>query len=206
MHLRGTNRCWATCCVSARVSQTMRDTSRAVIAQSSIRVQVLASQSFICMYMYWAEGPCIGPLASSSIGEIMGGSYVLARPIQRLGLSVALISACLLFHDEVFAAQAPQNEITPGSVVEKVVVSSEPDQSYAIYLPSNYSTKQKWPTIFCFDPGARGKFALDHFRAAAEKLGYVIACSNNSRNGLDAEVVTKIVTAFWRDVHDRFSI
>jgi hypothetical protein len=130
----------------------------------------------------------------------------MAHRIRRFVLPVALILVCLLFHSEGFLAPTPQNEILPGTLVEKVVTQADPDQSYAIYLPSKYSTKQKWPTIFCFDPMARGKHALERLQAAAEKFGYVVACSNNSRNGLDANVVTKIVTAFWRDLHDRFAV
>jgi predicted esterase len=117
-------------------------------------------------------------------------------------LRLISITAFIVSWFLVSAGQA----IQPGTLVEKVVIQTEPDQSYAIYLPANYSTTQKWPTVFCFDPGARGKVALEHLRSAAEMFGYIVVCSNNSRNGLDADVVTKIVTVFWRDVHDRFAV
>ena len=117
-----------------------------------------------------------------------------------------LISAALLSFMVVAASQTPPAEIPVGTIVEKVTVQSDPEQSYAIYLPTRYSATQKWPTIFCFDPAARGKLALERFQTAAEKFGYVVACSNKSRNGLDGDVVTKIVTAFWSDVHNRIAV
>ncbi|PWT90859.1 MAG: hypothetical protein C5B55_09060, partial [Blastocatellia bacterium] len=119
---------------------------------------------------------------------------------------LVLLSAVIFSCSVVRSSQTPQSAIPVGAVTEKIVTQSEPDQSYAVYLPSNYSPAQKWPTIFCFDPGARGKLAVGRFKSAAEKFGYIVVCSNNSRNGLDTDVVTKIVNAFWDDVHHRFPI
>jgi dienelactone hydrolase len=90
--------------------------------------------------------------------------------------------------------------------MEKVVVKSHPDQSYAAFLPTGYSPERSWPTVFCFDPRARGRIAIDRFVQAAENHGYIILCSNNSRNGLSGPAVAQIFTDFWDDAHTRFSI
>jgi dienelactone hydrolase len=42
--------------------------------------------------------------------------------------------------------------------------------------------------------------------AAAKKHGFVVVCSNNSRNGLDGQTITKIFTTFWEDAHRRINI
>ena len=76
----------------------------------------------------------------------------MARQIHRPGLAVALVFVCFLIASEVFAAQTLQNEIVPGTVNESVVVQNDPEQSYAIYLPASYSTKQKWPIVICLIP------------------------------------------------------
>jgi poly(3-hydroxybutyrate) depolymerase len=68
-------------------------------------------------------------------------------------------------------------------VLEKVACKDDPSQTYALYLPSGLDGNQKWPVLLCFDPGARGKAPVERFQAAAEKFGWVIAGSNNSRNG-----------------------
>jgi tetratricopeptide (TPR) repeat protein len=109
----------------------------------------------------------------------------------------------------VLLASAPlafaQSSFPAGQVIEKIPVLTS-DQSYAAYLPANYTSEKSWPTVFCLDPRARGKFALERFVKAAEKYGYIVLCSNNSRNGLDGPTISQIFTDFWADAHQRFNI
>lgn len=51
------------------------------------------------------------------------------------------------------------------------------------YLPSQYDRSESWPVIFVFDPSGRGDVAVDRFRSAAEKYGYIIAASDGIKNG-----------------------
>src|SRR5689334_17974661 len=74
-----------------------------------------------------------------------------------------------------------QSDIAKGQVIESVTCAN-PAQSYALYLPSNYDPARKWPILYAFDPGARGKIPVERFKEAAEKFGWIIAGSNNSRN------------------------
>jgi len=83
-------------------------------------------------------------------------------------------------------AQVPLRKFedpTPGRIIERVVCRNNSEQTYALYLPSNYSYSQKWPLIAAFDPGARGNLPVEHFREAAERYGFIVCGSNNSRNG-----------------------
>jgi len=116
---------------------------------------------------------------------------------------VALVALC---SSGAFSQTPGDVSIQPGKVVEKVVIQSHPDQSYALFLPSTYTPDKAWPTVFCLDPRARGKVALERFTAAAEKYGYIVACSNNSRNGLNWSVIGEIFTDFWDDVHAHFAV
>ncbi|MBX7223088.1 MAG: tetratricopeptide repeat protein [Blastocatellia bacterium] len=93
--------------------------------------------------------------------------------------------------------------IPPGQVVEKVTCSANPQHSYAVYLPSRYTANRTWPMLFCFDPGARGSLPVERFRAAAEKYGFIVAGSNNSRNG---ENPNEAIKFFLQDTHERFAI
>ena len=97
-------------------------------------------------------------------------------------------------------------EVQPGKIADKVIIQSHQDQSYALFLPSNYIPDKAWPAVFCLDPRARGKLALERFVEPAEKYGYIVACSNNSRNGLDWPTVADIFSNFWDDLHTRFHI
>jgi dienelactone hydrolase len=110
----------------------------------------------------------------------------------------------LCFHTSF--SQTTDSAIQLGKVTDKVVVQSYPDQSYAAFLPAGYSPDRSWPTVFCFDPRARGRLVIERFVQAAEKHGYIVLCSNNSRNGLTGQAVAQIFTDFWDDAHARFSI
>ncbi len=115
---------------------------------------------------------------------------------------VATIILCL----QAPFAQTSKSQVSTGVVIDKIVIQSSPDLSYAAYLPTNYAADKAWPIVFCFDPRARGKVAVERFKSAAEKFSYVVVCSNNSRNSLDDDALTKIITAFWQDVHQKFNV
>ena len=70
-----------------------------------------------------------------------------------------------------------------GRITDTVKCFIHPDYSYSLYLPTVYTEKAKWPAILIFDPGGQGKTAVEVFRKAAEKYGYILACSYNSQNG-----------------------
>lgn len=96
------------------------------------------------------------------------------------------------------------DEIAPGKIIDKVVCQQNPSESYALYLPSNYSQQRAWSVIFAFDPGARGRVPVERFEAAAEKFGYIVAASNNSRNG-SWEASISAMQAMSSDVFARFA-
>jgi predicted esterase len=96
-------------------------------------------------------------------------------------------------------------EIAKGKVIEKITCRSDQNQSYSLFLPSNYTPARKWPILYGFDPGARGHMPVERFKDAAEKYGYIIAGSNNSRNG-SMDVTVAAIKAMLDDTHARFSI
>ena len=116
-------------------------------------------------------------------------------------IRVVLLVAFLLLCPKLIAAQ-----VELGKVAEQVVITAHPDQSYALFLPTNYTPDKRWPTIFCFDPRGRGQVAIERFAEAAEKFGYIVVCSNNSRNGLNWTNVADIFSNFWDDVHTRLHV
>jgi dienelactone hydrolase len=92
-----------------------------------------------------------------------------------------------------------------GTIVDRVACLDDPTQSYALYLPSQYSPDRRWPVIYAFDPAGRGNTAVEVYQSAAEKYGYIVAGSINSKNGPVA-IQTEAAQALWRDTHRRFSI
>jgi dienelactone hydrolase len=99
-----------------------------------------------------------------------------------------------------------QSGLPKGEIVERVAVGADASQSYALYLPKSYTPERKWPILYAFEPMGRGKLPVGIFQEAAEKYGYIVVGSDNSRNGLDGADLSKILSALWGDTHQRFSI
>ena len=116
---------------------------------------------------------------------------------------VLAVALCLLCFGVAEGQEAAH--LTPGTVIPKVICAGNPQLSYALYLPSAYSPEKKWPIIYAFDPGARGEVAVEAIRAAAEKSGYIVTASNDSRNGAEA-LSTQAIAAIWDDTQRRLSI
>ena len=121
-----------------------------------------------------------------------------------------LLAASALFSLPASAQQTAAEDpsavnIRPGILVPKVVAKADPSQSYALYLPANYSLEKQWPVVFAFDPAARGSLPVELLRDGAERYGYVVAGSNNSRNG-SAKIELAATNAMLADVRSRFSV
>ena len=86
-----------------------------------------------------------------------------------------------------------------------MTVSDDAAQSYALYLPSDYTRERAWSLLLAFHPSARGATFVEKYRAAAERYGYIVAGSNNSRNGSWDETI-RAVRAMSRDVGRRFAV
>src|SRR5262245_21371386 len=95
-------------------------------------------------------------------------------------------------------------DLPVGQIIEEVVCEADRSQSYALYLPRAYSPEQSWPVIFAFDPGGRGRIPVERYQAAAEQYGYVVAASNNSRNG--SPDIGRAVSAVSADVMSRLRV
>src|SRR5215510_490251 len=104
-----------------------------------------------------------------------------------------------------FSLRAQAQDLPVGKIIERVVCLEDAGQSYALYLPPNYATDRLWPVIYAFDPAARGMRPVERFKDAAEKYGYIIVGSNNSRNFPDRPLA-EIINAMFDDTQTRFSI
>jgi predicted esterase len=127
--------------------------------------------------------------------------------LKKLSLLFAALSLCassLRAQQNPGAARESQS-LPAGVIVLSVIVSKQPEQSYALYLPSAYSTEKRWPIVYSFDPGARGSMPVELMKEAAERYGYIVAGSNNSRNG-SWKIEAEAADAMVRDTHARLSI
>ena len=111
---------------------------------------------------------------------------------------------CLVL--SVLAGQiASAQDLPRGEIIGDVQCQDDPSQHYALYLPSYFTPSRQWPVILAFDAGARGRQGVERYQAAAEKYGYIVAGSNNSRNG-PWEVGLDAAAAMTSDVNKRFPV
>jgi len=96
-------------------------------------------------------------------------------------------------------------DLPRGVVIDRLAVADDDSQSYALYLPSDYTPARAWSLLLAFHPAARGVAFVEAYRSAAERYGYIVAASNNSRNG-SWEDITRAVRAVSRDVGRRFAV
>lgn len=107
---------------------------------------------------------------------------------------IAMLCGCWL----AAHAQTP----AAGTVHASVPVAADASNSYALYLPSNYSTAKHWPLLLIFDPSARGEVPVKLFHEAAERYGFILIGSNNSRNFEDPSNAIRLLAA---EVKDRYA-
>jgi hypothetical protein len=108
---------------------------------------------------------------------------------------------------QTFTSQSflfPQDAVSE-QVRDTVRCQNETRQSYALYCPAQYDNKKSWPLILIFDPAARGRTGINTFIAAGRKYGFILACSNNSRNGPFGDNFT-IAEAMLHDLEKRYNI
>jgi len=118
---------------------------------------------------------------------------------------IILMAACLPLLSRPAPAQVAPGSLPVGTIIPNVACSADSKQSYALYLPSSFSSARKWPVIYVFDPAARGKVAVEAIKPAAEKFGYIVAASNNSRNGPMGDSA-QAANAMWQDTQQRFPV
>jgi len=123
-------------------------------------------------------------------------SAALARLIVLAGLIHVFTNAAL--------CQTAQSPLPPAGQIIDVTCEGDSAQSYAMYLPSTYSAAKHWPMIYFFDPGGVGRRPIELYKNLAEKYGFVMAGSNNSRNFSSDQ--SRILNALWVDTHRRFAL
>src|SRR5262245_54999404 len=102
-------------------------------------------------------------------------------------------------------APAVEPPLPRGKVVE-TLHGEDPEQTYALYLPSAYDPARPAPIVYVLDPRGRALLALERFRPGAEALGLVVASSYRTRSDEPTDVNTPALQAMWADTHARLSL
>jgi pimeloyl-ACP methyl ester carboxylesterase len=120
------------------------------------------------------------------------------RYFQVMRFFQSLFTICL---SSVFVHATAQD----GKVIDSVVCKTDPAQSYALYIPIR-GDKQALPIVYFFDPHGDGALPLRKYRMLAETYGFILAGSNNSKNGNDWPTTEYIWRHLYSDVQGRLKI
>lgn len=113
-----------------------------------------------------------------------------------------LVFSSLLF---LLPAQAFQS-FQPGEITASVASLSNPDQSYAVFLPSDYSESKIYPIVFVMDPRGQALLPLERFKDAADSLGYIAISSYNTQSDTDQGVTIEAINTMINDAFQLFPI
>ncbi len=105
----------------------------------------------------------------------------------------------------ITASTVTKDSFETGKIISNVVCKTDPSQSYALYLPSKY-TSEKLPVIYFFDPHADGTLPLKNYQSLADVYGFILIGSNNSKNGNDWPTTDNILNNLFTDTKNRLKL
>jgi len=93
-----------------------------------------------------------------------------------------------------------------GKIHSEITCSIDPAYTYTLYLPMGVKpgTGQSWPVIIAFDPHGSGLFPVQKYRELAEKYGYILIGSDDSKNGQTAAETRNISTALFTEIINNY--
>ena len=106
-----------------------------------------------------------------------------------------VIAGLFLIPGAVQASAPATDTLAVGSVTDTVHATSDPAQTYALFLPSRYDASRRWPLLVLMDPRGRALIPLKLFQAVAEHYGYIVMSSYQTRSDGPVEPNDKAINA-----------
>ncbi len=120
--------------------------------------------------------------------------------------SVSILLLLLTTVSCVSGQQSKSNEFENSKIYPAVACSADTTLTYALFLPPQYEKGKPCPILILFAPGGNGLAPVTHFSTEAASKGFILAGSNNSKNGMDFEQTTAIYRKMLADITSRFDI
>jgi len=93
-----------------------------------------------------------------------------------------------------------------GKVTDNIQCKADASITYCVYIPTSYDVSKVYPTIYAFDPHGSGRLPVNLIKSIADSLGYIVIGSNNSKNGVSAEDINRIVSILFEDSQIKLAI
>lgn len=87
-----------------------------------------------------------------------------------------------------------------------ILCRQNPSVTYSLYLPKNFDSSVSYPIIFCFDPHGTGSLPLNLYRNLADKFGFILIGSENSKNGMEFSQTQLFFKEMWLDISSGYKI
>ena len=105
-----------------------------------------------------------------------------------------------LFLGAGFLGNSQQMTLKKGVVIDSIAVKDSISENFSLYIPTSFEMDKNWPILFVFDMEGRGRQAIRMFIGAAEKLGYILAASNNVNDSLTTSQNILITGRMFNDI------
>ena len=102
-------------------------------------------------------------------------------------------------------AESAGPRLTKGQITEGIACARDPSQTYSVFVPLTYDAGRKQPALLVFDPRGRGTLAAEIFRPAAERLGWIVISSNDTRSDGSMDPNLKALAAVHRFLTEQFA-
>lgn len=98
------------------------------------------------------------------------------------------------------------SRFAPGQLVERVTSEANPREHYAVYVPSGYRPDVSWPILLLMDPRGRALVPLERVREVADRLGYLVMSSYETRSDENTDPNADAINAMLADAQRFFSL
>jgi hypothetical protein len=123
-----------------------------------------------------------------------------------LVISAIIALSCNSSQNRISANTTNDTKQEKGKVIPDISCLKDPSKRYSLYLPSNYSAEKKHPLILAFDPQGNGNLPVEKYHELAEKYGYILMGSNNSKNGQPIDETQAIISSMFEEITTRYSV
>ncbi len=103
-------------------------------------------------------------------------------------------------------APSAKDNFETGKIIDHVINNINSTQSFALYLPKNYSATSTYPVVYFFDSHGSGILPLYKYSSLADEFNFILIGSNDSKNGMQPDALINIANNLMQDAQNRFSI
>jgi poly(3-hydroxybutyrate) depolymerase len=126
--------------------------------------------------------------------------------VKQVRFSATFLLLLLILCSCVSGQQHKEEVFSDAKTYPAIKCIADTTVSYALFLPPSYSKDKPSPLLILFDSHGDGLLPVNLFSAEAAKSGFIIAGSNNSKNGMPMEQTTAFYRTMLADLSSRLNL